>query len=117
MWSMQCSPVQYAHKIGGPMKKLLSMSAMLLMAAAGVVLHRPTVQVPAAQIYSPKAELCANGSNVLCSNVPAYIGPDPLLTKPGTGYSGLFGPLPVSPDTDVQTPFDNMAWQMFVGLN
>jgi len=99
------------------MKKLLSMSAMLLMAAAGVVLHRPTAQVPAAQIYSPKAELCANGSNVLCSNVPAYIGPDPLLTKRGTGYSGLFGPLPVSKDTDVQTPFDNMAWQMFVGLN
>ena len=94
------------------MKKLLLMSALLLVAAAVVVLHQPVAQVQ----YVPKAQLCANGSNVLCSNVPAYIGPDPLL-KSGFGYSGLFGPLPTSPNNDVQTPFDNMAWQMFVALN
>ena len=95
------------------MKKLLLMSAMLLMAATGVVLHQPAAQVS----YVPQAELCADGSNVLCSKLPAYIGPDPLLTRRGTGYSGLFGPLPTSKDGDVETPFDNMAWQMFVALN
>jgi hypothetical protein len=94
------------------MKKLLLMSAMLLMVAAVVVLHRPAAQ----GTYVPQAQLCADGSNVLCSKLPAYIGEDPLL-KSGFGYSGLFGPLPTSKDNDVQTPFDNMAWQMFVALN
>ncbi|HYK21315.1 MAG TPA: hypothetical protein VEV42_11310 [Pyrinomonadaceae bacterium] len=93
------------------MKKLLSMSAMLLIAVAGV-LHQPAAQVT----YVPAAQLCADGSNALCSKLPAYIGPDPLLNS-GLGYSGLFAPPPTSKANDVQTPFDNMAWQMFVALN
>ncbi|HEX2268077.1 MAG TPA: hypothetical protein VHH35_00995 [Pyrinomonadaceae bacterium] len=94
------------------MKKLLLIAAMLFMAAAGVVLHRPAAQ----NSYVPQAQMCADGSSTLCSKLPAYIGPDPLLNS-GVGYSGLFGPLPTSKDNDVQTPFDNMAWQMFVALN
>lgn len=94
------------------MKKLLLISAMLLVGATAVVLHQSSAQVR----YTPKAQLCASLSNGLCSVVPAYIGPDPRLKK-GFGYSGLFVPLPTSAASDVQTPFDNMAWQMFVGLN
>ena len=66
--------------------------------------------------YVPQAQYCANGSNVLCSVLAAYIGPDPLL-KIDDGYNGLYGAPPRSASEDVQTPFDNMAWQMFVALN
>ena len=96
------------------MKKLLSIIAMLLIAAPVVVLHQPVAKVQ--NSYVPKAELCVDGSNVLCSKLPAYIGPDKRLGT-GAGYRGLFGPPPTSPDLDVETPFDNMAWQMFVALN
>ena len=96
------------------MKKLVAMFAMFLLIAAVVVRHQPAAQVQ----YVPQAELCADTKiSTLCSKLPAYIGPDPLLTKKGEGYSGLFGPVPTSKDLDVQTPFDNMAWQMFVALN
>ena len=94
------------------MKKLLLTLVTLLITAAVTVLHRPAAQVS----YVPQAQLCADGTNALCSKLPAYIGDDPQL-KSGLGYSGLFGPLPTSKDKDVQTPFDNMAWQMFVALN
>jgi hypothetical protein len=94
------------------MKKLLLIFAMLVLVATAVVLHQSAAKVQ----YVPKAQFCANASNQLCSIVPAYIGPDPLLKK-GFGYSGLFGPPPASTTSDVQTPFDNMAWQMFVALN
>ncbi len=33
------------------------------------------------------------------------------------GYNGLYGAPPDKASEDVQTPFDNMAWQMFVTLN
>jgi hypothetical protein len=93
-------------------KKLLLMSVMCLLVAAVIVVYRSTAQVQ----YTPKAQFCAILSNGLCSLVPAYIGPDPRLKK-GFGYSGLFVPLPTSAASDVQTPFDNMAWQMFISLN
>lgn len=94
------------------MKKLLVISSMLLVAATAVVLQQSAAQ----SHYVPRAVFCAILSNAPCSFVPAYIGPDPLLKK-SNGYSGLFGPPPNSVAKDVQTPFDNMAWQMFVGLN
>jgi len=94
------------------MKKVLLIFVMLLLAAAGAVLYRSTAQTS----YVPTAQLCANGSKAPCSMVASAIGPDPLLHS-GFGYSGLFGPLPTSPANDLQTPFDNMAWQMFVALN
>ena len=71
--------------------------------------------------YVPSAELCAKQAkpphkeDALCSTIPAYIGPDPMLATKD-GYQGIFIP-PTSAATDSQTPFDNMAWQMFVGLN
>ncbi|OYY30235.1 MAG: hypothetical protein B7Y65_00875 [Azorhizobium sp. 35-67-15] len=65
--------------------------------------------------YVPKAQLCANGSQALCSTIPAYIGPDPELS-PGLGYNGIFGQV-TSAANDSQTPFDNMSWQSFIGLN
>jgi hypothetical protein len=94
------------------MKNLLSISSLLFVAASVVVLHRPAAQ----NQYVPQAQLCADGSTTLCSKLPAYIGSDPGLNS-GPGYSGLFGQLPTSKNNDVQTPFDNMAWQMFVALN
>lgn len=95
------------------MKKLLLMSAMLFMSTALVVHHRPAAQ----NQYVPKVELCADGSGVLCTKLPGYIAKDPPLEVAGTGYSGLFGDFPTQAKDDVQTPFDNMAWQMFVALN
>ena len=95
------------------MKKLVLMSAMFLLAAAVVVRHQPVAQ----DKYVPQAELCADTTvTTLCSKLPAYIGLDKPL-QGERGYSGLFGPFPTSKDNDVQTPFDNMAWQMFVALN
>jgi len=95
------------------MKKLLLMSALLLIAISVVVLHRPFAQTQ----YIPRAVFCPTLSNAPCSQLPAYIGPDPALGKGIRGYSGLFGPFPTSAANDVQTPFDNMAWQMFIALN
>ena len=54
--------------------------------------------------------------NALCPVLPAYIGPDPKL-KNAPGYQGLRGNPPTNAADDVETPFDNMAWQMFVALN
>ena len=93
--------------------KKLSMFVMLLLVATGIVLHQSSAQVG----YVPKAQFCADGSSAPCSIVPAYIGPNPILHSKEVGYFGLFGALPRSPEQDVETPFDNMAWQMFVGLN
>ena len=95
------------------MKKLLSLCAMLLIAAPVVVLRQPLAKV---QTYVPQAELCAGNGTTLCPKLPANIGPDPELAK-ALGYKGLFAGLPQSKATDVETPFDNMAWQMFVALN
>src|SRR5882672_2056698 len=72
----------------------------------------------AAAAYIPKADFCANGSGTLCSILAAYIfEPNPQLQKGGLGYNGLFGPPPTNASQDLQTHFDNMAWQMFVALN
>ena len=113
------------------MKKLLSVAALLLLISVMMLAAppRPVAQTqPGAQTqpvappqvappqYVPKAQLCANGNSTLCSVVPAYIGPDPKL-KQTIGYDGLYGPPPTQVSNDVQTPFDNMAWQMFVALN
>ncbi|HEV7396785.1 MAG TPA: hypothetical protein VGN86_09780 [Pyrinomonadaceae bacterium] len=94
------------------MKKLPLVFVMFLVIGTGLVIYRTTAQ----SNYVPKAVFCAILSNNPCSFVPANIGPDPSL-KGGFGYPGLFKPLPTSAAQDVQTPFDNMSWQMFVGLN
>ena len=65
--------------------------------------------------YVPAAVFCANGGSVPCSTIPAYIGADPML-RIAIGYNGILAP-PTSKDTDSQTPFDNLSWQSFVGLN
>jgi hypothetical protein len=121
------------------MKKLLSVAVLLLLISVMMLAAPPRPvaqtqvaqtqvaptqvaqnQVPQAQAaptqYVPQAVFCANGSNTLCSILPAYIGPDPKL-KLTIGYNGLYGPPPQQASDDVQTPFDNMAWQMFVALN
>lgn len=70
---------------------------------------------PETSTYTPQPVYCADNSGKLCAVVPSFIGPDPLLTH-SVGYSGLSNDV-TSADNDVQTPFDNMAWQMFVALN
>jgi len=94
------------------MKKLTLISVVFALVAAGVVIRQSAGQVN----YVPKPVFCAVLSDNPCSMLPGYIGPDPLL-KHGFGYSGLFGSKPSNAAGDVQTPFDNMAWQMFIALN
>lgn len=94
------------------MKKLFFEFLMFFLASTGFLVYRSSAQ----SSYVPKAVFCPILSNAPCSMLPAYIGPDSRL-KLNAGYSGLFGPLPTSARGDVQTPFDNMAWQMFVALN
>lgn len=111
------------------MKKLLSVAALLLLISVAMLAAppRPEAQTQPGQAqgspthpipikYVPQAVFCANGSSALCSVLAAYIGPDPLL-KITDGYNGLYGVPPTTASEDVQTPFDNMAWQMFVALN
>jgi hypothetical protein len=69
----------------------------------------------AAAAYVPKAVFCADGSDAICGVVPSFIGPDPMLDA-SLGYAGLSNDV-TSAGQDVQTPFDNMAWQLFVALN
>jgi hypothetical protein len=97
---------------GATLRTLLRMCVLSLIAVAGLVIPRSNAQ----DDYVPQAKLCAGLSQGLCPQIAAYIGPDPSL-RGGFGYPGLFGPLPTSPENDVQTPFDNMAWQMFIALN
>ena len=65
--------------------------------------------------YTPQARLCADGGISLCSVMPSMIGQDPAVT-PGVGYHGL-PPVVSDFSRDSQTPFDNMAWQMFIAAN
>lgn len=66
--------------------------------------------------YVPAAQFCANGTSAPCAIIPAYIGPDPMLAN-AVGYNGIIAAPPTSAAQDSQTPFDNMSWQSFVGLN
>jgi hypothetical protein len=86
---------------------------LVAIAVSGIMIHRSRAQGQ----YVPAAQYCANGSQAPCPIVSAYIGPNPSIAKPGFGYVGLFKPYPKSAADDVQTPFDNMAWQMFIALN
>jgi hypothetical protein len=65
--------------------------------------------------YVPQPVWCADGSGALCSLIPSFIGPDPAIQK-NNGYQGLSNDV-TSARFDAQTPFDNMAWQMFIALN
>ncbi|WP_221281878.1 mannan-binding lectin [Chiayiivirga flava] len=65
--------------------------------------------------YVPTPVYCASGGDALCSVIPTAIGTDDALHV-GVGYPGLSNDV-TSAKSDVQTPFDNMAWQMFVALN
>ncbi|MBR0705853.1 hypothetical protein [Bradyrhizobium liaoningense] len=103
------------------MKHWQSLALVPLAFATALVVAplRPAAQAQSPQAappYIPQARFCANGSNGLCAIVPAYIGPDPGLAET-QGYNGLYGQPPQSEKADVQSPFDNMAWQMFVALN
>ncbi|TCK30732.1 hypothetical protein EV667_0832 [Ancylobacter aquaticus] len=66
--------------------------------------------------YVPAAVFCAAGGPTPCATLPAYIGADPMLGN-AIGYNGIVAAPPTSAATDSQTPFDNMSWQSFVGLN
>lgn len=70
----------------------------------------------AAAGYVPAPMYCADRAvKTLCPVVPSFIVPDPMLDV-GVGYQGLSNDV-TSAATDVQSPFDNMSWQMFVALN
>ncbi|HYW74873.1 MAG TPA: hypothetical protein VE961_27855 [Pyrinomonadaceae bacterium] len=93
------------------MKKLIA-CVLLLFFAIGIVFRHSPAQV----VYVPRPVFCPTLSNAPCSQIPAYIGPDPRLGG-SNDYPGLIGFPPTTPNEDVETPFDNMAWQMFVALN
>jgi hypothetical protein len=99
------------------MKTLLSAILLPLLIAVAIVASPLRPEAQTASSYQPQAQFCVDGkSNTLCPKLPAYIGPDSRLAAP-LGYDGLYGQPPSSASADVQTPFDNMAWQMFVALN
>jgi hypothetical protein len=106
------------------MKKLLSIAVIVpvILATSPLGLAQDKTQgqdqaQPPPQ-YTPQAVFCAETTvpNALCSVLPSYIAPDPRL-KSAPGYDGLRGDPPMDIAGDVETPFDNMAWQMFVALN
>ena len=76
----------------------------------------PTTSATAsAPAYTPQAVYCADGSGALCSVIPSFIGPDKAILAT-EGYQGLSADV-TSADSDAQTPFDNMSWQMFTSLS
>lgn len=90
------------------MRRLATLLAVGFATAASAADPAPT--------YTPQPVYCADGSGKLCSVVPSFLGPDPAIEKKSFGYQGLSNDV-ASFDEDVQSPFDNMAWQMFVALN
>jgi hypothetical protein len=109
-------------------KKSLFVIAAVLASAFGLLVIRPATVTRAASssqdkppdtVYVPRAQLCATvpvGPQILCPIIPGDIGPDPMLDHT-VAYNGIIGARPTSPQTDVQTPFDNLSWQTFVALN
>jgi hypothetical protein len=95
------------------------MGKLLLMLATSLVAVLALTVRPSAtpDQYVPRAQLCVDGTTGLCARLPAAVGADPALAGGGVGYPGILGPLPTTTARDVETPFDNMAWQMFVALN
>lgn len=70
-----------------------------------------------APAYAPQAVYCADTQQTtLCNVLPSFLGPDPAIEARTLGYPGLSNDV-ASFEQDVQSPFDNMAWQMFVALN
>src|SRR5262245_37909685 len=94
----------------------LGAGLLALVMVATVLSLDASSQPPAPQPYVPTPVFCAAGGTALCSTLPAYIGPDPALGAKRFGYPGIFSKA-TSPADDSQSPFDNMAWQMFVALN
>lgn len=94
----------------------ISLSAILLPLLGALAIVASPLVAQTQSSYQPQAQFCVVGNNALCAKLPAYIGPDPGLGQTD-GYNGLYGQPPQSATADVQTPFDNMAWQMFVALN
>lgn len=91
-------------------------------AVLALVSSRPAFE---AEVYVPQASYCwpgpvtevaAAAGSPLCSIIPGNIGEDPALNLT-IAYNGINGQLPQSAQQDVQTPFDNLSWQMFVALN
>src|SRR3954468_5556747 len=95
------------------MRKWVSISVTAAFAAMLSIPAKPVAQT----MYIPQPQFCANGSNALCPILAAYIGPDPRVGGKRFDYAGLSAKPPTKASDDLQTPFDNMAWQMFVALN
>jgi hypothetical protein len=95
------------------MRHLVAVSLLVLVTACAGEEAEPPAEAP--EPYVPQAVFCADGSGVLCGVMPSMIGLDPGIAA-GVGYEGLADDVPAF-ERDAQTPFDNMAWQMFVALN
>lgn len=98
---------------------VVTASLVLAIAIGGSQLVAAAGDPPPA--YTPQAVYCATGTpppggSPLCATIPGDIGPDPALSG-GFGYQGIVGTTPTSPQTDSQSPFDNLSWQTFVALN
>ncbi len=85
--------------------------AVLVSAATPITLN----YIPQAQFCFPQAK-SPPAESPLCYVVPGNISPDPVLDGK-FGYRGLVGANPSTPSNDVESPFDNYSWQVFVGLN
>ncbi len=76
----------------------------------------PAATTTAPANYQPTPVYCADSTvQTLCPTIPSFIGNDPMLLDID-GYQGLSNDVPDA-NGDAQSPFDNMAWQMFIALN
>jgi hypothetical protein len=92
--------------------KLLGALAVLAFSVVGLATSADSQQD---QNYQPTAVFCANPlTKTLCPVIPSNVGNDPPLK--GFDYSGVL-PTQPKPINDVQSPFDNYSWQVFVALN
>src|SRR5882672_10820442 len=91
---------------------IAALACAALIAAAPLGLYQSQ-----AQYCFPQAQIVNPADSPLCSVIPGDISPDPSLAGAKAGYQGLVGNVATSPVSDVETPFDNLSWQTFVGLN
>ena len=99
-----------AFNKGAPMGRAKYVSACVVLAGALFA-----ISADGAPSYQPSAVFCANPSiKTLCPVIPSNIGNDPPLHL--GDYSGVFPKQP-NARNDVQSPFDNYSWQLFVALN
>jgi hypothetical protein len=104
--------------------RAFSKTLILFAALASSLVVAPAATPPTPAAYVPQAVYCYRTPSThgpvltgLCPNIPGDIGADPALGGRSFGYKGIIHRVVTSQAEDIETPFDNLSWQTFVGLN